>query len=75
MGIVCTRVSERERKLIASRVKADTQVVSAQPSNGEVMMLKFSEKESDEAIKLFTCDCPYCMNALRALHGGDAMVY
>ncbi|MBD2295422.1 hypothetical protein H6G06_18575 [Anabaena sphaerica FACHB-251] len=31
--------------------------------------LIFTEAESDEAIKLFGCDCPACLNAVRQLHG------
>lgn len=31
--------------------------------------LEFTEAESDEAIKLFGCDCPVCINAIRQLHG------
>lgn len=74
ISVVCTRVSESQRKLIASNV-TDTKVVSANPSEGEGMMLQFSEEESNAAIKLFTCDCPYCINALRALRGQAQMVY
>jgi hypothetical protein len=31
--------------------------------------LQFTDAESDEAIKLFGCDCPICINAVRSLHG------
>ncbi|MBD2202247.1 hypothetical protein H6G33_11490 [Calothrix sp. FACHB-1219] len=31
--------------------------------------LEFTDAESDEAIKLFGCDCPICINAVRQLHG------
>ena len=74
ISVVCARVSQSQRKLIASRA-TDTQVVSANPSEGEGMMLDFTEEESNAAIKLFTCDCPYCINALRALRGQEQMVY
>ncbi|AFZ56255.1 hypothetical protein Anacy_0665 [Anabaena cylindrica PCC 7122] len=31
--------------------------------------LEFTEAESDEAIKLFGCDCPACISSVRQLHG------
>ncbi|MFM2064023.1 MAG: hypothetical protein RLZZ507_3694 [Cyanobacteriota bacterium] len=31
--------------------------------------LVFTEAESDEAIKLFGCDCPACISSVRQLHG------
>lgn len=31
--------------------------------------LEFTEEESDTAVALFGCDCPVCLNSLRALRG------
>ena len=73
-SIVCTR-SQSKNNLVASRPKTDAEVISAQPSNGEVMMLEFTEEESNAAIALFSCDCPYCINSLRALRNQTPMVY
>ena len=52
-----------------------SQVNSAQASDKNIAMLNFTEAESDKAIALFGCDCPYCMNALHALQGSQPMVY
>ena len=49
ISVVCTRVTKSQRNLIASRIKANTEVVSAQPCYGEGMMLLFSEEESNAA--------------------------
>jgi hypothetical protein len=38
------------------------------PAN-QIKELAFTDQESDEALKLFGCDCPRCINALRQLHG------
>lgn len=38
-------------------------------------LLDFTEEESDAAIKLFGCDCPYCLNSLRQLTGTGNLVY
>lgn len=40
-----------------------------QPDKNQPDELEFTEAESDEAIKLFGCDCPVCLNAVRQLHG------
>lgn len=74
ISIVCTRW-QNPKNQVASRPEADTEVISAKPSEGEGMMLDFTEEESNAAIALFTCDCPYCINALRALRNQQAMVY
>lgn len=63
---VCTRVDKTNQ---ASRVN------SVQSSDKNVAMLDFSEAESNKAIALFGCDCPYCMNALRTLTGAQPLVY
>ena len=44
-------------------------------SDENVAMLNFTEEESDAAITLFGCDCPYCVNSLRQLRGTGNLVY
>jgi hypothetical protein len=63
---VCTRVSQ---------TRTPVKVSSVQQSDKNVAMLEFSEAESNQAIALFGCDCPYCMNAFRTLTGGQPLVY
>jgi hypothetical protein len=60
---VCIEVSNT----VATVTKNGTQVAQVQPN--QVGELEFTDKESDEALKLFGCDCPVCINALRQLHG------
>ncbi|MBD2775671.1 hypothetical protein [Iningainema tapete] len=64
---VCTRTTQTNQ--------ASSKVYTTQQSDKNVAMLNFSAEESDKAIALFGCDCPYCMNAFRALQGGQPMVY
>ena len=52
-----------------------SKVNSAQASDKNIAMLDFTEAESNKAIAVFGCDCPYCMNALRALQNQAPMVY
>lgn len=65
-NLICVRVKQAADA--ASPAPATT-VRSQQPSDNKAPMLDISEKESDEAIALFGCDCPACVNALRALRG------
>ena len=69
---VCMRVTQADR---VSHSMPASQVNSAQSSDKNVAMLNFTEADSDKAIALFGCDCPYCMNALRALQSQAPMVY
>ncbi|MBR8835706.1 MAG: hypothetical protein DSM106950_17240 [Stigonema ocellatum SAG 48.90 = DSM 106950] len=69
---VCMRGTQTNH---VSRSTSASQVNPAQPSNKNIPMLNFTEAESDQAIALFGCDCPYCMNALRALQNQAPMVY
>ncbi|BAU04559.1 MULTISPECIES: hypothetical protein [Nostocales] len=71
-SFVCIRDSER--KLGAPPVPASA-VISAQPSDSKVAVLNFTDEESDAAIRLFSCDCPYCLNSLRLLRGSGNLVY
>jgi len=61
--MVCIRVNNSPARTPNQEVSA----VSSQPN--QIAELKFSDRESDEAIKLFGCDCPRCINAVRSLHG------
>ena len=49
--------------------KPAMQIAQVQPDKNQPDELEFTEAESDEAIKLFGCDCPVCLNAVRQLHG------
>jgi hypothetical protein len=69
---VCMRVQKTDQ---ISHAQPASQVNEAQPSDKNVAMLDFTAADSDKAIALFGCDCPYCMNALRALQGQAPMVY
>lgn len=70
-NFICIRDSERSPG--AKPVVSQTVVTGA--SNTNVAMLDFTEEESDAAIKLFGCDCPYCLNSLRQLKGAGSLVY
>ncbi|AFZ26878.1 hypothetical protein Cylst_4822 [Cylindrospermum stagnale PCC 7417] len=62
-GKVCIRVSNSA----PSPAKAEVQVALVQPN--EIAELEFTEEESNEAINLFGCDCPPCLNAVRKMRG------
>jgi hypothetical protein len=68
---VCIRVSQTNQ--VSSSTPASQ--ISAQPSDKNIAMLDFTEEESNKAIATFGCDCPYCVNALRTLQGGQPLVY
>jgi hypothetical protein len=63
--MVCERVS--------NKVVPKTNVEIAQAGSNQITELEFTDQESDEAIKLFGCDCPVCINAIRQLHGAAPM--
>lgn len=66
-NMVCERVSNTP----ASKVKPAVKVAQVQPN--QITELQFTDAESDEAIRLFNCDCPICINAVRQLHGATPM--
>jgi hypothetical protein len=68
----CTRVSPKE---IDPRYATSSRFNAVNPSSEKVASLNFTESDSDAAIAVFGCDCPYCQNALRALRGQAPMVY
>lgn len=65
--MVCERVSNRN----TAQVKPAVKVAQVQPN--QITELQFTDAESDEAIRLFNCDCPICINAVRQLHGAAPM--
>lgn len=71
-NFVCIRDSERDPK--AAPVPKST-VVKAQASDSTVAELNFTDEESEAAIRLFACDCPFCINSLRQLRGTGNLVY
>ncbi|MBC1238326.1 hypothetical protein VF14_32875 [Nostoc linckia z18] len=69
---ICIRDSERKQPY-TSKQRSTTVVTSVSDEN--IAMLDFTEEESEAAIKLFACDCPYCINSLRQLRGTGNLVY
>jgi hypothetical protein len=69
---VCTRVA---RKDVDPRYASTSQFNAANASSEKVASLNFTEADSDAAIAIFGCDCPYCMNSLRALRGQAPIPY
>ncbi|MBW4631729.1 MAG: hypothetical protein KME30_07440 [Iphinoe sp. HA4291-MV1] len=69
--LVCIKDSERNPK--APPVRSTT--VTTNKSDQNVAMLNFTEEESNAAMRLFSCDCPYCINSLRQLRGTGNLVY
>lgn len=62
--MVCIRVSNN-----TPTVTSTNGVKVAQANPNQITELKFTDADSDEAIRLFGCDCPRCMNSVRQLHG------
>jgi hypothetical protein len=69
---VCIRDSERDPKAAPA---PQSMVVSSRPSDDTVAELDFTDEESEAAIRIFTCDCPFCINSLRQLRGTGNLVY
>jgi hypothetical protein len=69
VGLVCARAS----------VLAQIPEYQAQSEDvdtpADIMMLKFNVEESNMAVDLFGCDCPACINSLRAMRGITPLVY
>ncbi|MBW4448792.1 MAG: hypothetical protein KME38_18500 [Spirirestis rafaelensis WJT71-NPBG6] len=59
----CQRVSNSN----ATQAKPAVKVAPVEAN--QISELEFTDQESDEAIKLFGCDCPPCINAVRQIHG------
>ena len=68
---VCIKDSERNPN--APPVRSAT--ITTNKSDQNVAMLNFTEEESNAAMRLFSCDCPYCINSLRQLRGTGNLVY
>jgi hypothetical protein len=56
------------RKMVCERVANTNPDVKLAQAPNQTDELQFTDKESDEAIKLFGCDCTVCINAIRSLH-------
>ncbi|AFZ59753.1 hypothetical protein H6G54_05415 [Anabaena cylindrica FACHB-243] len=69
---VCIRDAERDPKAAPA---PKSMVLSMQPSDSNIAELDFTEEESDAAIRIFSCDCPFCVNSLRQLRGTGNLVY
>ncbi|WP_353929954.1 hypothetical protein WJM97_16860 [Okeanomitos corallinicola TIOX110] len=69
VGLVCARAS-----VLARIPEYQTQPEDFDKPD-DITMLKFSVEESDKAIDLFGCDCPACINSLRAMRGVTPLVY
>jgi hypothetical protein len=69
VGLVCARASVLAQ---IPEYKAQAEDIDT-PS--DIMMLKFSIEESNMAVDLFGCDCPACINSLRAMRGITPLVY
>ncbi len=67
VGLVCARAS-----VLAQIPNYQPE---AAPSPDDAPMLEFNDEESDVAINLFGCDCPACINSLRAMRGATPLVY
>ncbi|WYL95674.1 MAG: hypothetical protein HEQ35_19290 [Gloeotrichia echinulata IR180] len=65
--------------LVCARASVLAEIPDYQPEAGiskdDVPILEFNNQESDMAITLFGCDCPACINSLRAMRGATPLVY
>jgi hypothetical protein len=67
---VCTKVAKLD-----PRYSTAAKFNAANTSKDSIASLTFSESDSDAAIAIFDCDCPYCQNVLKALRSQAPMVY
>lgn len=70
-GQICIKVDDTTQSVTKPSIEIaqiPTEKKQAQ-SQTEPEELIFTEAESDEAIKLFGCDCPACISSVRQLHG------
>lgn len=71
VGLVCARAS-----VLAQIPQYEPGIEAAVKSSQEdAPMLEFNIEESDAAADLFGCDCPACINSLRAMRGVTPLVY
>lgn len=74
-GKVCIQVAlaqtqpKTQTNVIEFSAPPQQQVQIAQAQPDDFPELEFTDEESNEAIQRFGCDCPACLNAVRALHG------
>lgn len=71
VGLVCARASALAKiPEYTAEIEASVKVTQE-----DAPMLEFNDAESDAAIQLFGCDCPACINSLRAMRGVTPLVY
>ncbi|MBW4642394.1 MAG: hypothetical protein KME23_05160 [Goleter apudmare HA4340-LM2] len=71
VGLVCARAS-----VLAQIPQYNSEIETSVPtSQDDAPMLEFNIEESDAAANLFGCDCPACINSLRAMRGVTPLVY
>jgi hypothetical protein len=71
VGLVCARAS-----VLAQIPQYQAEIEASVKSTSEdAPMLEFNNAESDAAVDLFGCDCPACINSLRAMRGVTPLVY
>ncbi|BAZ80739.1 hypothetical protein SR1949_52340 [Sphaerospermopsis reniformis] len=67
--------------LVCARASVLAQIPEYQPqaedfdTPADIQMLEFNIEESNMAVDLFGCDCPACINSLRAMRGVTPLVY
>jgi len=62
--LTCVRLPAK-----AAAANSKPRISWQRPDDQQVVMLDFSEEESDAASALFGCDCQLCINSLRQLRG------
>lgn len=70
--LVCTRVSQeafdRRKVREAENLYIPGKFIS-EAEESFPLKLDFTDEESDAAVAIFDCDCPFCLNMLRQMRG------
>ncbi|QYX34337.1 hypothetical protein [Sphaerospermopsis torques-reginae] len=69
VGLVCARAS------VLAQIPAYQAQAEDFDTPDDIKMLEFNVEESNMAVDLFGCDCPACINSLRAMRGVTPLVY
>jgi hypothetical protein len=69
VGLVCARAS------VLAQIPAYQAQAEDFDTPDDIKMLEFNIEESNMAVDLFGCDCPACINSLRAMRGVTPLVY
>jgi hypothetical protein len=70
--LVCIRVSQEALKRRKVNEAEDLYIPGKFISEAEEsfpLKLDFTDEESDAAVAIFDCDCPFCLNMLRQMRG------